>query len=174
MRKMRLSLLSHKREYECQYPWPEDCPIQGGDSGIVLPKGSLEKALTDPKESLKVVAAALGQPSTQECYRTAFVEAFPRNPDTFIRGEGSTLEEAETDAWDQFLKVNRCSEHEYERKGYTNGAGFCKHCGMFKSKAFEPTTKCCKCGSPTNYSADRVGNFYCNKDYSSNPNKREF
>jgi hypothetical protein len=77
----------------------------------------------------------------QKSYITAFFEAFPRDPDTFIRGEGASIEAAERDAWESFQKYAACSGHEPERRGYTNGAGFCKNCDMFMNKVFPPTEK---------------------------------
>lgn len=94
--------------------WPEDCYVQWGATGIVFTqqeKGS---------------------------YKTAFFEAFPTDPKTFLRGEGASIEEAERKAFAQFEKHQACANHEFERKGYTNGAGFCKHCGLFASRMFEP------------------------------------
>jgi len=144
MKKASLGIFSRlkgEKEYECKFPWAEDCYCQGGDDGIVFSKN-------------------------KDSYRTAFFEAFPRNPDTFIRGEGKTIEEAEEKAWNKFQKYNACSNHEFERKGYTNGAGFCKHCGLFKSKCFEPTTLCSICNKPTDYGLDKLGNHFCEEHYS--------
>lgn len=53
---------------------------------------------------------------------------------------------------------------EVHRRGYKNGAGICKHCGLFDSNAFEPSEHCCKCGKPTYWVQDKQGNWYC-KDY---------
>ena len=92
--------------------WPEDCRVQWGDCGLVLRKKG-----------------------NGGDYLTAFFEAFP---DTFIRGEGETVEQAEKDAYSQFVKFSVCSAHEFERWHYTNGGGVCKHCGMFKGRVFEP------------------------------------
>jgi hypothetical protein len=93
--------------------WPDDCYVQWGDTGVVFRR----------KEH-------------GGSYETAFFEAFPG--DTFIRGEGKTVAEAEAHAFAQFIRFSACSGHDFERRNYTNGAGFCKHCGMFKGKAFEP------------------------------------
>lgn len=88
--------------------WPDDCYVQWGDKGVVgTAKGS---------------------------YITAFFESFP--PGTFIRGEGLHVAAAEQDAWKQYERILACPAHEFERRGYTNGMGFCKHCGMSSSKAF--------------------------------------
>lgn len=133
--KLKLSLLSKAKEYICQFEWPDDCFVQGGDSGVVLSKNGN--------------------------YQTAFVEAFPKNPNTFIRGEGRTLEEAEKSAWEQFQKHSKCTHPGFERRSYQNGAGFCIGCGMFKSDAFEPTTKCCVCKKPTCYTTDINSRWYC-------------
>lgn len=99
--------------------------------------------------------------SGEETYQTAFVEAFPKTPKTFIRGEGETIAEAEKDAWEQLQKYSACNHPSFERRGYTNGAGLCMACDMFKSSAFEPTTKCCVCDSPTNFATDINGKWYC-------------
>ena len=130
------SKLKGKTSYDCKFDWPKDCYCQGGDDGIVFSK-------------------------TKGSYRTSFFEAFPNNPDTFIRGEGETIELAEKAAWEKFKKYNSCSNHEFERRGYTNGAGFCKHCGLFKSKCFEPTTLCYICKKPTDYDCDQLNNYFC-------------
>jgi len=91
----------------------------------------------------------------------AFFEVFSDFPSTFIRGEGATVEEAEVMAWNKLVRASRCPEHEFERRGYKNGVGFCKHCGMLKSEAFEPSEKCEICGVATYHSIDTDGKVYC-------------
>lgn len=131
-------------EYLCRCEWPADCFVQCGGDGIVFTGGRFDEIIRDPKSAGPVVAAVLSgvesvnAPGVPAFYRTAFFEAFPRDPDTFVRGEGETIEAAESAAWFRFEKHRACSGHEYERRGYTNGAGFCIHCGMFKSGAFSP------------------------------------
>lgn len=138
---MKLARCSFKAPYECQKPWPDDCGVQAGDEGLVLDR-----------------SAENGH------YTTAFFEAFPtcNGISTFIRGEGATVAEAEAQAFVKYEKYNACT-HEvgFDRRSYTNGAGFCKGCGMFASEIFEPTTKCIICDTPTNYSTDRHGHWYC-------------
>ncbi len=68
----------------------------------------------------------------------SFFEAFPKSPDTFIRGTGKSIDEAEESAWKKWGKILACEKHEFHRKGYTNGAGFCKHCDLFISKYYPP------------------------------------
>jgi hypothetical protein len=100
---------------EAQQDWPEDVFIQGGEHGVVLggPDGA---------------------------YQTAFFEAFPGG--TFLRGEGTTLAEAEEKCWKQYQIYSACDGNgphgPYERRAYTNGAGFCTRCGTWMSKVFEP------------------------------------
>lgn len=94
-----------------RHPWPEDCYIQGGGRGIVF-----------------------GAPTGT--YRTAFVEAFPRNPNTFLRGEGPTIAAAEDACWVQYERIQNCAggggEHgPYEPRQYRNRAGFCTRCGAW-------------------------------------------
>lgn len=91
--------------------WPSDCVVQWGGVGIVLGRAP---------------------------YVTAFFEAFPADPSTFIRGEGETIATAETDALAQWKRIMDCPAHRFERKRYRNGGGVCGTCGLFDSKAFEP------------------------------------
>lgn len=122
-------------DVEARHPWPQGCEVQGGTSGLVIVKG--------------------GEP-----YTTAFVEAFP---DTFIRGEGATVQEAEDACWAQYQKRVGCPGHEWEARNYKNGAGFCKHCGTFGSKVFTPEQLglfCKVCGVPTYWSRQN-DDFFC-------------
>ena len=100
--------------HEAQYSWPEEVFIQGGDIGVGY--------------------------AGENSYRTAFVEAFPGN--TFLRGEGRTIIEAEDACWKKYLTWRDCdgsgNKHgPYERRQYRNGAGFCTRCGTWMSKVFE-------------------------------------
>lgn len=69
-----------------------------------------------------------------------FFEAFP--PGTFIRGQGGSIAEAEQQAFDQYQRELTCDHHwGRHRKGrgtYTNGGGWCRRCGAFRSKMFRP------------------------------------
>lgn len=163
------SILSATKTYECQCSWPEDCFVQYGDRGIVFTASKMEDDLKNPEELLGQVLKP-----TKPHYRTAFFEAFPTNPKTFIRGEGKDIVEAEASAWKQFTKYSECSGHEFERRGYESGAGFCKHCNLFKSNVFEPTTKCVVCQVPSYYSNDKQKNWYCEEHHEQNPDKIDF
>ena len=92
--------------------WPDDCLVQWGGRGIVF--------------------------AGAEVRETAFFEAFPTDPETFIRGEGATVAEAEADAFARFVRQRDCSGHQMERAGYRNGCGRCTLCGLFLSHVFEP------------------------------------
>lgn len=107
-------------EYDCQQSWPEDTFVQCGDSGLVLGD------------------------SEDTSYLTAFFEAFPKDPKTFIRGEGKDLAEAELSAFNKFLKIKACDEHDYTRHGNSEHAN-CTKCGLFTSHYFEPTHTCSVC-----------------------------
>lgn len=143
----KLSSLSGGGEHICANQWPDDCYLQCGATGIVL--------------------------SASGSYVTAFFEAFPKAPQTFIRGEGQDLPAAEADAWAQWQKIVACPAHEFERRGYKNGAGFCKHCGLFISRAFEPQYKCLICQAPTNHATDIDGNRYCEQHASRIPEDKK-
>jgi hypothetical protein len=161
--------------YECQRDWPEDCFVQGGDNGIVFTqKDAFEDILStpDPLDMLNTIVTGEGQAH----YRTAFFEAFPNNPDTFIRGEGPTIQAAEESAWQQFQKFLACpgpNGHEFEARGYENGAGFCKHCGMFGSHVIAPIHNCCNCGQPTWYHKDIQGDWWCQTREPTMPEERK-
>jgi hypothetical protein len=150
---MKTARRSFGDDYVCQKPWDEDMFVQCGGSGVVLDR-------KDPEKS----------------YTTAFFEAFPKKPDCFLRGEGSTVEEAEAACWEKYQKVITC-EHEMERRNRRDGYGYCKHCS-YSSMVFEPLDKCCKCGVPTRYTTDYKGKFYCekhgrNKPKNPNPTRME-
>lgn len=148
--------------YVCQKPWDADCVVQCGDRGIVFQKGTMADSLLDPATALKQVVAP-----TVPHYRTAFFEAFPNRPlECFIRGEGKTVEEAEADAWAQFERVCACPadhtlEASFEKRGYTNGGGFCRTCRQFKGKAFAPWEPCVECRTLTFWSQDAQGAWVC-------------
>lgn len=135
-----------KDGYECIYKWDEDCYVQSGDVGLVF--------------------------DGDTSYTTAFFEAFPQSPKTFIRGEGKSIEEAEAMAWSELQRYRECKKHEFERRGYSNGAGFCKHCGLFKSHVFEPLTKCVVCNKATNHAVDVDRNFYCEEHWELIPDEK--
>lgn len=106
--------------YTCIYDWPEDCFVQCGDNGVV---GSVTKGV----------------------YTTAFFEAFPKNPSTFIRGEGDCINKAEKNAWEQFNRNISCPKHEYRKHGIDSEHGICIHCGLFTSHVFPPVYSCSVC-----------------------------
>ena len=93
--------------------------------------------------------------------RTAFFEAFPESPQTYIRSEAPTVEEAEAKAFAALERYAACAHPEFERRDYTNGLGFCVKCGMSKSNAFLPSTLCAVCKVATYYTSDNKGLYYC-------------
>lgn len=134
--------MSMADDYISQYDYPPGY-IQGGTHGLVIVRNG-------------------------ENYSTAFVEFFPESGG-FIRGEGATLQEAEKDVLMKITTQSGCTEHEYNPKHYTNGVGFCKHCGQMKSHAFtaEELGQFCKvCGIPTGVEEGRAvekGIFVCDE-----------
>lgn len=134
--------MSMSEDYISQYDYPPGY-LQGGNHGIVFVKNG-------------------------ENYSTAFVEFFP-DSGGFIRGEGATIQEAEKDLLEKITSQSGCTEHEYTPKHYTNGVGFCKHCGQMKSHAFtaEDLGQFCKeCGIPTGVEDGRAiekGVFVCDE-----------
>ncbi len=145
---MKLARQSFGEPFECKMPWPDDCKVQCGGRGIVFGK--------------------------KDIYHTAFFEAFPNNPKTFIRGEGATVEEAELACWNKLEKYRACNldhrnSENFDRRDYTNGAAFCVACGLFRLSMFEPTTECCQCGAKTYYGTDNEGKYWCEKCSDSMP-----
>jgi len=128
--------------------WPEDCYLQGGSDGIVL------------------------QRKSKDSYTTAFFEAFPKlsGISTFIRGEGSTIQEAEKKCFDQYLKMAQCSSHEWTRKirGKVRVDGYaqCTKC-LFEGKALAPTTTCVICDTPTSIKIEEE--YYCPEHFAEIP-----
>lgn len=126
--------------HEAKHPWPWDrvSLLQGGASGIVFSK--------------------------KGNYGTAFVEAFV--DDTFVRGEGATVPEAEDACWAKFQRSESCPGHEYEPRNYRNGLGWCKHCNRTKSNAIsaeELGQFCWYCDEPTMWwweEYDHVGEVF--------------
>lgn len=145
--------------YECIQPWPDDCSVQCGGHGIVLPSGSLEKVLTSDKP----LGELANEASKKESYTTAFFEAFPKNPSCFIRGEGKSIEEAEDKAYEKFKSILDCQGHDFESRGRKDGYGYCKHCSLSLSGVLPILNKCCKCKEPTNWTTDDDGRYYCKK-----------
>jgi hypothetical protein len=107
-------LIENTRE-PMRHPWPADCFVQGGGSGVVFRRQ--------------------GEP-----YRTAFVEAFPAG--TFLRGEGKTIAGAEDSCWAQFQVLSACAHDQgFDRRHYDNGGGYCRACGTWFGPSvtrFEP------------------------------------
>lgn len=130
--------------YEMQHDWPDETRVSGG-RGVVFVRGG-------------------------ENYATPFIEVYPPGA-AFIRGEGATLADAEESAWKQYQVALHCPSGEHEwapenRSGhrYTNGAGFCKHCGTFKSQAFTGEQLgqfCARCGTGTIWHQEPDGTWEC-------------
>lgn len=141
--KARYARQSFDDPYLCEYPWPADCFVQCGGRGLVFTatQEKVRAAFTDPEVAGEVAAEVLsaGPTTTPGAYRTAFFEAFPEDPKTFLRGEGETIEDAEKSAWEKLEHYRACADNHatFDRRGYKNGGGFCVSCGLFRSYAFE-------------------------------------
>lgn len=152
-----------------RHPWPADCGIQGGDNGIVFTNGAMSEAFENTDKGIEVIAAAGGLVNPPGSYRTAFFEAFPRNPSSFLRGEGKTLAEAEDDCWKAWQRILSCPGHEFERHQYRCGAGICRHCDLFSTSAFLTILDhCVVCGEASNGTIggpDLHGRMHCKRCY---------
>lgn len=162
--------------YQPKYEWPSNCKTQWGGDGIVIKGwdflGFMEGGMDSAKEVIETKTEK--EKETERFYRTAFFEAFPRDPNTFIRGEGETIEDAEKSAWYQFQKVSACDHPEYDRRGYQNGAAFCATCGFFNPYYSEPVSTCCICGVNTYWTSDKQGRIYCEDHADQIPDKDKY
>lgn len=123
---------ARRAQVESQYPWVGAQLLQGGNGGVVFKREG-------------------------GTYTTSFMEAFIDG--TFIRGEGATIQEAETSAWAKYELRNACAVHEWEARGYHNGAGICKNCNTFQSNVFtgdQLKQFCSECGVGTTYSWELI------------------
>lgn len=83
--------------------------------------------------------------------RLYYIEAFPdvNGIGTYIGTHGSSFEECENILWEEYQRYLSCPKHEFVRDDgthhYSNGAGVCKHCGLFASNVLEPETQCDNC-----------------------------
>jgi hypothetical protein len=154
--------------YRCHHDWPIECSVQCGGHGMVITDKDvgIEDALTDPDKAKQVLLGKV------ESYRTAFFEAFPRSPDTFIRGEGKTIEEAEEQCWLSYQKKLTCPGHEYDRRDRKDGYCFCKHCGL-SGMFMQPLHPCmgCKATEYSLWSSDKCDNGYCKTCYEKLPDE---
>lgn len=153
---MKIAKCSNGQTYECKQLWPEDTPVQCGARGIVLKKSG--------------------------GYRTAFFEAFPKEYDIlkekektienfkiyketfFLRGQGETIEEAELDAFNKFLKIKQCSYEGHDFDRYNISDGKCKKCNFIKSYLFSPEN-ICKCCNKKGVFSSLEEEYYCFEHY---------
>lgn len=127
-------------DYDCLQNWPSDAFLQCGEKGLVISR-------TKDKPN----------------YTTAFFEAFPRNPPTFIRGEGSNLEEAELAAFNKYQKIINCPEHEYKRRQESEHA-VCVKCNLFTSHHFPPVHSCSICNKE-NVNYELFNKSFCQQHF---------
>lgn len=118
-------------KYSCSQEWNEDTYLQCGSSGLVIGLNP---------------------------YKTAFFEAFPKKPATFIRGEGKTIEDAEISAWNKYQKILNCSDHSFIRFKTTDTAK-CVLCDLNLTNYYPPLTSCAIC------SKQNVKNVINSKNY---------
>lgn len=90
------------------------------------------------------VTRASREGSGHDAEDLVFIETFPRDPATYLRGEGATFVDAEASAWARWQTITTCpatsgptGAHEFETRGYRNGAGFCRACNLFQSHVFD-------------------------------------
>lgn len=132
------------------YPWPAETYLQGGSKGVVIVRNG-------------------------QNYTTAFIEAVPPEGG-FFRGEGPSLEEAETKAWEKYVASRACANHEWEARGYTNGGGFCKHCNTFGSNVFSGEQLgqlCATCNEGTTY-INYEDQWWCKEHYPLQPQHERY
>lgn len=132
-----------REEYKCKFKWPEKVQTQHGKKGIKVSKNGN--------------------------YTTAFFEVFNINvTDSYIRGEGKTVEDAERKAFNRYDKMKECNEHDFRRVGETVNAQ-CILCNSCKYHFFEPLEKfkckICDQKSVRFRLPDGTQNVYCYQHY---------
>lgn len=135
---MKTARRSIGEPYQCRKEWPDDCSVQCGGRGIVG--------------------------TSTGVYETAFFEASPKDPSTFIRGEGKSILDAEEDAWNRYQRILACPEHEYQRHGAGSEHGICIHCQLFSSHVFPPVYSC-KCCGKNEVALEHEGHHFCLTHY---------
>lgn len=113
-------------DYKPTCAWSDDTFVQWGGHGVVLGENS---------------------------YTTAFFEAFPPKDEDaggFIRGEGSTIAEAEANAFKKYSKGKQCN-HLWGREKYTNSGQLCRRCRAFRSGFIQPIYTIGKWREPIKY-----------------------
>ncbi|WP_371793098.1 hypothetical protein OG285_32735 [Streptomyces sp. NBC_01471] len=140
---------------EVRHPWPAETAVCAV-SGVVLIRNAKEGERTS--------------------YTMLFMEVYPPEA-AFIRGEGATPEACEDTAWAKYQRALNCSDgsgsHNWEARGYRNGAGFCSRCGTFGSQIItsEQLDQFCRvCGTGTTYHRDTdnaagTTTFLCEERY---------
>lgn len=144
-----------QHNHEAKHPWPAETFVSAG-TGVVFRRNAKE-----------------GEPRS---YSTLFMEVYPPGA-AFIRGEGESPAACEDAAWAKYQRALNCSDgsgsHDWEARGYHNGAGFCSRCSTFGSKIFtaEQLGQHCRiCGVATMYdwhTNAETGSeeFLCEKHY---------
>jgi hypothetical protein len=129
------SYLAKNEPYTLRHLWPDDCMVAWG-------RQSIEN----------------GQPKPAD--RWAFFEVRLREPQTFFTRDGDNFADAEDMAFEHFKRLRACPHHEFERRGFRSGVGFCIHCDLYSPYALEPLESCALCGCTT-YFAQRGKKWYC-------------
>lgn len=131
---------------------------------MVFTCGTLEEAFSDPQKGMDALTGKTPH------YLTAFFEAFPKQPSTFLRGEGKTVKEAEAACWKSYLRITACKEHIFERRGRKDGYAYCKLC-EYSSMVLPPLNPChgCKAVQYKYYGDDKHGNGFCQPCYDALP-----
>lgn len=126
--------------YEARHPWPAETVVSAGKGAVFV---------RNPKE---------GEPHS---YTTLFMEVYPPGA-AFIRGQAETPEGCENACWRKYQLALNCSDnsgsHDWEPRGYQNGAGFCSRCNTFGSEVFTGEQLgqfCATCQEPTMWHSEK-------------------
>lgn len=114
----------------------------------------------------------------QVTFAYTYMEVFTDVPEakTYFSGRSAgvghaALSLAEERCAAVFFRYLNCRGHDFEARGYTNGAGVCRHCGMFASGVMPPTRVCQSCGRGLwdNSRLDLEGRVYCDLHFRDRP-----
>lgn len=113
--KAQTNILSNLTHKHCTKAWPTDARAQCGGKEI----------------------DGIGE--------VTFIEVSLPSLGSHVRGEGDNFEQAETNAWNTFIRYSSCT-HEMERPFPDSSMAQCKQCTMKVSDYYPPEGVCEECG----------------------------
>lgn len=99
--------------------------------------------------------------------KEVFFEVYIKNPNTYVRGTGESVQAAEQMAWEKWTTFKNCA-HKFKRKFEHSTVGICECCGMNVYDMYEPDSECSVKGCNHNQCSQTNtidGSVYCHTHY---------